>query len=141
MICKIRNMNFFGDDLLAWLTLAIGGALAVGNLLALIGPASQKKSRRSRVQQYKTHQIEGGSQTEQASAQVEKIETLNEKDVSEKSSEKVSRENDNKENSAEENNGEKDNKGKLSKAPLIRSIIMIILGLVVSIWALASLLS
>jgi len=27
-----------GDDLLAWLTLAIGGALAVGTLLALVRP-------------------------------------------------------------------------------------------------------
>lgn len=31
-------MNFFGDDLLAWLVLALGGALAVGNLLALVRP-------------------------------------------------------------------------------------------------------
>ena len=29
---------FLGDDLLPWLTLAIGGALAVGTLLALIHP-------------------------------------------------------------------------------------------------------
>ncbi len=29
---------FLGDDLLAWLTLAIGGALAVGTGLALIRP-------------------------------------------------------------------------------------------------------
>jgi len=29
---------FLGDDLLAWLTLAIGGALAVGTLLALVRP-------------------------------------------------------------------------------------------------------
>ncbi len=29
---------FLGDDLLPWLTLAIGGALAVGTLLALIRP-------------------------------------------------------------------------------------------------------
>lgn len=29
---------FLGDDLLAWLTLAIGGALAIGTLLALVRP-------------------------------------------------------------------------------------------------------
>ncbi len=29
---------FLGDDLLPWLTLAIGGALAAGTLLALIRP-------------------------------------------------------------------------------------------------------
>jgi hypothetical protein len=29
---------FLGDDLLAWLTLSIGGALAVGTLLALLRP-------------------------------------------------------------------------------------------------------
>ena len=29
---------FLGDDLLAWLTLAIGGALAVGTVLALVRP-------------------------------------------------------------------------------------------------------
>jgi hypothetical protein len=30
--------TFLGDDLLAWLLLAIGGALAVGTLLALLRP-------------------------------------------------------------------------------------------------------
>ena len=29
---------FLGEDLLAWLLLAIGGALAVGNVLALVRP-------------------------------------------------------------------------------------------------------
>jgi hypothetical protein len=29
---------FLGDDLLPWLTLALGGALAVGTLLALVRP-------------------------------------------------------------------------------------------------------
>lgn len=29
---------FLGEDLLAWLTLAIGGALAVGTVLALVRP-------------------------------------------------------------------------------------------------------
>ncbi len=29
---------FLGEDLLAWLVLAIGGAMSVGNLLALVRP-------------------------------------------------------------------------------------------------------
>lgn len=29
---------FLGDDILAWLVLALGGALAAGNLLALVRP-------------------------------------------------------------------------------------------------------
>ena len=29
---------FLGEDILAWLVLALGGALAVGNLLALVKP-------------------------------------------------------------------------------------------------------
>ena len=33
---------FLGEDLLPWLVLAIGGALAVGNVLALVRP--QKKA-------------------------------------------------------------------------------------------------
>lgn len=31
-------MYFLGDDLLQWLVLALGGALAIGNLLALVRP-------------------------------------------------------------------------------------------------------
>lgn len=34
---------FLGDDLLPWLTLAIGGALAAGTLLALIRPPETAK--------------------------------------------------------------------------------------------------
>jgi hypothetical protein len=32
-----------GDDLLPWLTLAVGGALAVGTLLALLRPPADPK--------------------------------------------------------------------------------------------------
>jgi hypothetical protein len=32
-----------GDDLLAWLVLALGGALAVGNVMALVRPPEQKR--------------------------------------------------------------------------------------------------
>ena len=34
---------FLGDDLLAWLVLALGGALFAGNLLALIKPPPPKE--------------------------------------------------------------------------------------------------
>ena len=34
---------FLGQDLLAWLVLAFGGALAVGNALALLRPPPQAK--------------------------------------------------------------------------------------------------
>lgn len=34
---------FLGEDILAWLVLALGGALAVGNLLALVRPPVQAR--------------------------------------------------------------------------------------------------
>ena len=34
---------FLGEDLLPWLVLALGGALAVGNLLALIRPPRERE--------------------------------------------------------------------------------------------------
>ena len=34
---------FLGEDLLAWLVLAIGGAMAVGNLAALVRPPRSKR--------------------------------------------------------------------------------------------------
>ena len=64
---------FLGEDLLPWLVLAIGGALAVGNVLALVRP--QRKA----------------------------------------------------------------TDGDLARAPLGRSIVMIVLGTVASVWGLASL--
>ena len=33
---------FLGEDLLAWLTLAFGGALFVGNLLAIVKPPASQ---------------------------------------------------------------------------------------------------
>jgi hypothetical protein len=33
---------FLGEDLLAWLTLAFGGALFVGNLLAIVKPPAKQ---------------------------------------------------------------------------------------------------
>lgn len=33
---------FLGEDLLAWLTLAFGGALFVGNLLAIVKPPQRQ---------------------------------------------------------------------------------------------------
>lgn len=35
-------MVFLGDDLLAWLALALGGALFAGNLLAIVRPPQQR---------------------------------------------------------------------------------------------------
>lgn len=35
---------FLGEDLLAWLVLALGGALAVGNGLALVRPPQKRQS-------------------------------------------------------------------------------------------------
>lgn len=32
------NTNFLGDNLIVWLLLALGGALLVGNVLALVRP-------------------------------------------------------------------------------------------------------
>ena len=64
----------FGEDLLVWLVLALGGAMAVGNLLALLRPASSPHR-----------------------------------------------------------------EGDLERAPLGRSIVFIVVGLVAAVWALASL--
>jgi hypothetical protein len=66
---------FLGDDLLAWLVLALGGALFAGNALALVKPPPRKEE------------------------------------------------------------------GDLAKAPVGRSVLMGLLGLVAAIWALASLVS
>lgn len=33
---------FLGDNLLAWLVLALGGALAVGNVMALVRPPASR---------------------------------------------------------------------------------------------------
>ncbi len=65
---------FLGDDLLAWLVAALGGALFAGNLMALIKPPPPKE-------------------------------------------------------------------GDLAKAPLGRSVVMGLIGLVAAVWALASLIS
>ncbi len=67
---------FLGDNLLAWLVLAIGGAMAAGNLMAIVRPPETK-------------------------------------------------------------NDDSD----LERAPLIRSIVFIAVGLVASVWAIASLIN
>jgi hypothetical protein len=64
---------FLGEDLLAWLLLALGGALAVGNALALVRPPRETR------------------------------------------------------------------RGELARAPVARSVVMAVVGLVTAIWALASL--
>ena len=65
---------FLGEDLLVWLVLALGGAMAVGNLLALLRPASSPHR-----------------------------------------------------------------EGDLERAPVGRSVVFIVVGLVAAVWALASL--
>lgn len=64
---------FLGEDLLAWLVLAIGGALCVGNVLALVRPPEAPKE------------------------------------------------------------------GELERAPMVRSVVMAVVGGVAALWALASL--
>jgi hypothetical protein len=66
---------FLGEDLLAWLVLAMGGAMAAGSLFALVRPPEQPRD------------------------------------------------------------------GELASAPLGRSVVMILVGTVAAIWALASLVS
>lgn len=66
---------FLGEDLLAWLLLALGGALFVGNVLAVVRPPHAPKE------------------------------------------------------------------GELARAPMARSLVMAVAGLVAAIWALASLAS
>jgi hypothetical protein len=65
--------TFLGEDLLAWLLLALGGALAVGNTLALVRPPRETR------------------------------------------------------------------RGELARAPVARSVVMTVVGLVAAIWALATL--
>jgi len=67
---------FLGADLLAWLVLAIGGAMAAGNLAAVVRPPEKKIS-----------------------------------------------------------------DDDLDQAPLVRSLIFVVVGLVASVWAIASLLN
>jgi hypothetical protein len=64
---------FLGEDILAWLVLAVGGALAAGNAFALVRPPAER------------------------------------------------------------------DEGDLERAPVARSIVMIVVGTVASVWALASL--
>ena len=69
----LADTLFLGNDLLAWLLLALGGAMAVGNALALVRPPA------------------------------------------------------------------KTDEGDLPRAPVGRSVVMLVIGLVAAIWALASL--
>lgn len=70
-------MEVFGPNLLAWLVLALGGALAVGNFLALVQTRDPRRV----------------------------------------------------------------DDGDLERPPLLRSLVMIAVGLIAAIWALASLIS
>jgi hypothetical protein len=69
-------VNPFGDDLLPWLVLALGGALFIGNVLAVVRPPERPAA-----------------------------------------------------------------EGDLRRAPLARSVLMAVVGLVAAVWAFASLVS
>ena len=69
----LADTLFLGNDLLAWLLLALGGAMAVGNALALLHPPAKTEE------------------------------------------------------------------GDLPRAPVGRTVVMLVIGLVAAIWALASL--
>ena len=69
----LADTLFLGNDLLAWLLLALGGAMAAGNILALVRPPPEAK------------------------------------------------------------------KGDLPRAPVGRSLLFVVIGLIAAIWALASL--
>jgi hypothetical protein len=71
----LADTLFLGNDLLAWLLLALGGAMAVGNAMALLRPPAKAKE------------------------------------------------------------------GDLPRAPVGRSLVMLVIGAVAALWALASLLS
>ena len=43
MIFADDNSAFLGDNLIVWLLLALGGALFVGNVLALVNPPTRKR--------------------------------------------------------------------------------------------------
>jgi hypothetical protein len=71
----LAEQLFLGNDLLAWLLLALGGALVVGNGLALLRPPEQARA------------------------------------------------------------------GDLARAPVRRSVVMIVIGMIATIWALATLIA
>ena len=43
MMRSVLGDNLLGDDLIVWLVLAMGGALFVGNILALVKPPPRPK--------------------------------------------------------------------------------------------------
>ena len=47
--CRHPGRVFLGDDLLAWLVLAVGGALFVGNVVAIVRPPDKPEDRRPRT--------------------------------------------------------------------------------------------
>ncbi len=76
---------FLGDNIIVYLVLALGGALAVGNITALVRPPNEEKK------------------------------------------------SEDKENKDDEENTD------LAKAPVVRSLIMAIIGATAAVWAIASL--
>lgn len=43
ILAEEQSPNLLGDDFFAWVVLALGGALLVGNVLALVRPPDKKK--------------------------------------------------------------------------------------------------
>jgi hypothetical protein len=51
ILAEEQNLNLLGDDFLAWIVLALGGALLVGNILALVRPPDRSKRSGSDLEQ------------------------------------------------------------------------------------------
>lgn len=51
VVAQEESPNLLGDDFFAWVVLAIGGALLVGNVLALVRPPDRSRARRGDLDQ------------------------------------------------------------------------------------------
>lgn len=51
VLAQEESPNLLGDDFFAWVVLAIGGALLVGNVLALVRPPDRAKARKGDLEQ------------------------------------------------------------------------------------------
>jgi hypothetical protein len=50
ILAEEQNSNLLGDDFFAWVVLALGGALLVGNVMALVRPPDRSKQRKGDLQ-------------------------------------------------------------------------------------------
>lgn len=51
VLAQEESPNLLGDDFFAWVVLALGGALLVGNVLALVRPPDQAKAKKGDLEQ------------------------------------------------------------------------------------------